>query len=120
MRRVSTDRKQQAGVSLGLSLLFLVSAFATTTFAQPAQPGATATCAATSVTLTNQNPYPIWFGENVSAGPILTPPGNNWELRSGASINLCAPADWTSGSFWARSHRWLAVLGKPAPGAQYS
>jgi len=103
MRRVRTDRKQQAGVSLGLSLLFLLSAFSTTAFAQHAQPVSTATCAATSVTLANQNSYPIWIGENVSTGAILTPPGNNWKLDAGDSISLCAPADWTSGSFWART-----------------
>lgn len=103
MRRVRTDRKQQARVSLGLSLLFLLSAFSTTAFAQHAQPASVTTCTATSVTLTNQNSYPIWIGENVSVGAILTPPGNNWELMSGDSISLCAPANWTSGIFWARS-----------------
>ena len=68
MRRVRTDRKQQAGVSLGLSLLFLLSAFSTTAFAQHAQPVSAPTCAATSVTLANKNPYPIWIGEGIRTG----------------------------------------------------
>ena len=72
-------------------------------FARPPQPAPASTCAATSVTLANQNPYPIWIGENVSAGAILTPPGNNWQLGAGDSVNLCVPADWTSGIFWART-----------------
>ncbi len=95
--------RKQPGVSLGLSLLFLLSAMSTTAFAQPAQPAGVATCSYTSVTLANQNPYPIWIGENVSVGDILIPPGNNWELMSGDSISLCAPANWTSGIFWART-----------------
>ena len=104
MRRVRMDRKQQTGVSLGLSLLFLLSAFSTTAFAQRAQPGGTATCTTTSVTLTNQNPYPIWIGENVSTGAILFPNNTaNWELASGDSKSVCVPADWTSGIFWART-----------------
>ena len=103
MRRVRTDRKQQAGVSLGLSLLFLLSAFSTTAFAQHAQPASAPTCAATSLTLANHNSYPIWVGENITTGSILTPPGNNWEIGSGGSVSLCVPADWTSGTFWART-----------------
>jgi hypothetical protein len=103
MRKVRTNRKQQAGVSLGLSLLFLLSAFSTA-FAQHAQPGATATCTTTSVTLANQNSYPIWIGENVSTGAILHPDNSaNWELDSGDSKSVCVPADWTSGIFWART-----------------
>jgi Thaumatin family len=104
MRVARTDRKLPAGVSLGLSLLVLLSAFSTSAFAQHAQPVATATCAATSVTLTNQNPYPIWIGENVGTGAILLPNNTaNWELDSGNSKNVCLPADWTSGIFWART-----------------
>ena len=100
MRRV--DRKQP-GVSLGLSL-FLLSAFSTTAFAQQTQPAGVPTCTSTSVTLSNQNPYPIWIGENVSTGSILFP-GNtaSWELDSGDSKSVCIPADWTSGIFWART-----------------
>jgi hypothetical protein len=103
MRRVRTDRKQQAGVSLGLSLLFLLSAFSTTAFAQHAQPVSAPTCAATSVTLANKNSYPIWIGEGIQTGAVLTPPGNNWEIGSGGSVSLCLPSTWTSGTFWART-----------------
>ena len=101
MRRVG---RKQPGVSLGLSLLFLLSAFSTTAFAQQTQPAGVPTCTSTSVTLSNQNPYPIWIGENVSTGSILFP-GNtaNWELDSGDSKSVCIPADWTSGIFWART-----------------
>src|ERR1700722_19032298 len=89
--------RKQPGVSLGLSLLFLLSAFSTA-FAQQTQPAGVPTCTSTSVTLSNQNPYPIWIGENVSTGSILFP-GNaaNWELDSGVSKSVCIPADWTSG-----------------------
>ena len=95
--------RKQPGVSLGLSLLFLLSAFSTA-FAQQTQPAGVPTCTSTSVTLSNQNPYPIWIGENVSTGSILFP-GNtaNWELDSGDSKSVCIPADWTSGIFWART-----------------
>ena len=68
---------------------------------EPEQPAAA--CSSTSLTLVNQNPYTIWLGENVQTGAILTPPGNNWEMGPGDSISLCAPADWTSGTFWART-----------------
>jgi hypothetical protein len=94
--------RRPVGISLGFSLLFLWSALSTA-YARPPQPAPASTCAATSVTLANQNSYPIWIGENVSAGAILTPPGNNWQLGAGDSVNLCVPADWTSGSFWART-----------------
>jgi hypothetical protein len=71
---------QRRGTLLGLSSVFLFFAFSMTAFAQHAQPVAAATCAATSVTLANQNSYPIWIGENVSTGAILLPPASNWEL----------------------------------------
>jgi Thaumatin family len=105
MRRAKVHRRQQPGLSLSMSLLFLLSAWAGTAFAQSAeQPAPTSTCAATSVTLTNNNSYPIWIGEGIQSGAILTPPGNNWELGgSGGSFSLCAPATWTSGTFWART-----------------
>lgn len=103
MRKILTDRERPIGASLGLSLLFLLSALSTAAFAHPAQPAGVATCTSTSLTLANQNSYPIWIGENVSVGAVLTPPNNDWELGAGDSINLCVPADWTSGSFWART-----------------
>ncbi|WP_425160333.1 thaumatin family protein, partial [Candidatus Binatus sp.] len=88
-----------------MSLLFLLSALSATAFAQSArQPAPTSTCAASSVTLTNQNPYPIWIGENVGTGAILLPDNSaNWELDAGDSRNVCVPPDWTSGIFWART-----------------
>ncbi len=68
-----------------------------------AMPLAAPTCTTTSVTLRNQNSFPIWIGESVNAGSILSPPGNNWQLDAGSSLSLCVPGDWTSGTFWART-----------------
>jgi hypothetical protein len=68
-----------------------------------AKPVAASICATTLVTLKNQNPYTIFVGENVSAGGIVAPPGNDWELSAGGSVSLCLPGDWTSGVLWART-----------------
>jgi len=68
-----------------------------------AEPASAATCASTQVTLKNQNPYTIFLGENVSAGGVVTPPGNNWEMPPGGSVSLCLPGNWTSGVLWART-----------------
>jgi hypothetical protein len=57
----------------------------------------------TQVTLVNDNSFPIWLGENVADGPILLPPGNNWEMAPSDSIAMCVPPSWTSGDFWART-----------------
>ena len=65
MRRVRTDRQQQAGVSLGLSLLFLLSAFSTTAFAQSRSACLRAYLRRYQCDPANQNSYPIWIGENV-------------------------------------------------------
>ena len=62
-----------------------------------------ASCPSTQVTLKNQNPYTIFLGENVSAGAVVAPPGNNWEMPPGGSVSLCIPGDWTSGVLWART-----------------
>src|SRR5882757_6183265 len=104
MRRLSTDRKKRRGTSLGLSLMFALTAFSATALAQQhAQPAGVATCASTNLTFVNQNSYPIWIGEGVQTGSILMPPGNNWELDSGNSFSVCVPPNWTSGTFWART-----------------
>jgi hypothetical protein len=68
-----------------------------------AETAAAPTCATTLVTLKNQNPYTIFVGENVSAGGVVAPPGNDWQLAAGGSIGLCLPGDWTSGVLWART-----------------
>ncbi len=68
-----------------------------------AEPAPAATCASTQVTLKNQNPYTIFLGENVSAGGVVTPPNNNWEMPPGGSVSLCLPGNWTSGVLWART-----------------
>ncbi|HEY4930646.1 MAG TPA: thaumatin family protein [Terriglobales bacterium] len=79
-------------------------AMLTIAIVQIAQPTAMASCSSSSVTIVNQNPFPIWLGETVTpADQVLTPPSNNWEINSGNSVSLCLPSNWTSGSFWART-----------------
>jgi len=78
-------------------------------YAGLAQPAPTPTCPGSNVTLKNQNRYPVWLGESISSGGVLAPPpgpselGANWELLPRGSVTLCAPTNWTSGVFWART-----------------
>jgi hypothetical protein len=83
------------------AVVMLVAAIAQIT----AQPTAMAqSCTGSSVTLKNQNSFPIWLGETVTTTyPILTPPGNDWEINANGSVSLCVPANWSSGVFWART-----------------
>ena len=71
--------------------------------AQTEQPASVATCAATSLTFSNQNSFPIWIGEGIQTGAVLTPPNSDWKIDAGGSFSLCAPTNWTSGTFWART-----------------
>jgi hypothetical protein len=84
-------------------LVAVVISFKGGAMAQSGEPASVATCSTTAVKLSNQNSFPIWIGENVTAGTLLVPPGNNWELAPSGSLSLCLPADWTSGTFWART-----------------
>jgi len=73
----------------------------------PSASAAQSGCGSASVTLKNNNTFPIWVGENITQGSILPLPSGGWMMGangSGSDTNtLCIPSDWTSGTFWART-----------------
>ncbi|MHB8383348.1 MAG: thaumatin family protein [Candidatus Binataceae bacterium] len=76
--------------------------------ASSAQSAVTNTCASTSLTIENQNSFPIWLGEEVQvdstgAANILMPPNNDWEMQANTSMTMCVPPNWSSGIFFART-----------------
>ena len=98
-------RPKRAGALTRVLALFAMIVVAAAIVSSPPPAAAAPACGAsqTQVTLVNDNSFPIWLGENVAAGPIQLPPGNNWEMAPSDSIPMCVPSSWTSGDFWART-----------------
>lgn len=86
VRMDNSRRKFRPGAWLKLAaVVMLIAAIAQTTV----QPTAIAQCSGSSVTLKNQNSFPIWLGETVVPGQaILTPPGTPPTGRSTRAVQF--------------------------------
>ena len=118
MRRAIVRRRAAAwNVAFDVAPVPVVGVVGDSVCAVCRQPGPTSTCAATSVTLTNQNPYPIWIGENVGTGAILLPDNSaNWELGAGDSIERVCAAGLDLGNFLGAHRMQLRRHLRPGPG----
>jgi Thaumatin family len=79
----------------------------TATVSPTASPTPIACNSGNQYTFVNNNPYPVWLGEEYQgsgdlASNTIAPPGNDWQMAPDSSVVLCMPAGW-SGRFWPRT-----------------